>query len=256
MHTPTHTRVQPGEVDFLREVLESAWPDLTPTGPVAYAPPDDPPGDDPPGDDPPGDDPPGDDPPGDDPPDAAAVARAEAAEAEAAALKRRLKDSEKARKAAEKEAATKKEGERVEAGQWEELANERGEEIKEKDAEIADLKGKIKDGAFGRSVTSIASTLNYHNPAMVAGMEQVRRLRDTAVDDDGDVDDAMVERELKKLAKAEPYLVKEQKPQNPEVKGDRVVRNGGGNGGDGEYTFDPRGKMDRGRRPVSTGGGD
>ena len=263
MSETTHTppSVRPSEVEFLRDLLETRWDDFLPTGPLAYAPP--PEGDEGDSNDDGGDGGDGDD--GDnersgtaneDEVEKVPAADLTAAREEAAALKRRLKDAEKGKREAERTAASNKDREKVEAGQWEEIAKDREGTISEKDQEIAELRGMIRNGAFERSVTAIATQRRFRNPSLIAGMESVRKLRDAAVDEDGEVDEALVGRELKKLGDREDYLLMPEEKRQKEVTADRIVRNGDEQ--DGNYRIDPRRKMREGFKPtpVRSGGGD
>lgn len=70
------------------------------------------------------------------------------------------------------------------------------------EARATELEGQLAKASLGESVATAATKLGFRNPAIAA------RLVDLAsvTDDDGKVDPAKVDAELKKALKADPYL--------------------------------------------------
>lgn len=263
MHTRTHTPTTPmADVDLLRQVLEAHWDEFTPTGPVAWVPPpDDDDGGDGDGDgdgsgdggNGGGDGDAGDgngngDGDGDDAGDG--DGEDDHAAAERAALNRRLNEETKARKKAERELARREREDKEASGEYKQM-------YEDSQKEVEGLKAQIKDGAFDRSVHAVATRMKFRNPALAPKLVD-SSLKDNAVDEDGDVDEKLVERELKKLVAADRYLVEEEKSGQGNVKGDETTRTTTERDGE-DYKFDPRGKMSRGRRSragAGVGGGE
>ncbi len=157
--------------------------------------------------------------------------------AENASLKRRLAESEKKRKAAEKKVAKAQRTKQEEAGEYKEM-------YEESQRENADLRAQIKNGAFSRAVVAAATSQRFKDPAVAERLLD-SSLRDTAVDEDGEVDETLIERELKKLAKKHDYLVRPaERPQGRVNGGDqrRGTSQAAGSGTD-QYEFNPDGKL-------------
>ena len=174
--------------------------------------------------------------------DSEAEKRAKAAEARAKAAEKKAAEQAKARRKAERALAQKTRQEQEASGEYKEM-------YEESQRENADLKRQIRDGAFERAVTKVATAKKFRNPSLAADLLP-KDLRDNAVDEDGEVDEKLVERELKKLADREPYLTEEEKErQTSDVRGDRDQRRSGGR--DDTYKFDPRGKMRDARRETA-----
>lgn len=136
------------------------------------------------------------------------------------------------------------------------------EENKTLRTENKGLRSSLRNGEFNRKVTEVATRLRFKDPALAHKLIDAD-LREQAVDDeDGDdgtvtvdVDEGLIERELKALTKKHDYLTERpRKKQRAKRNGDDDNGTGGEPNGDG-YKFDPRGKMDRGRRPVGAGRG-
>jgi hypothetical protein len=249
------------EVEFLRRYLEQRWGEHRPDGLVALCPPDDDPGD---GDDAGGDDGGGDDDAAgdadddagddddsadDDGGDDAAERHAEEVgtlKSEIRGLKKRLGDSEKARKKAERER------DKARAGEDDEVTELR-EENETLKSDNDGMRRTIRNGALDRAVAEIAGRLRFKNPALAKNLVG-EETRANAVDDDGEVDERLIERELKRIAKADDYLVRPARKAQGDVRPERDRSNGGGGEGGGEgYEFDPRGKMRRGRKTIAVG---
>ena len=155
--------------------------------------------------------------------------------AEAAALKRRLDAETKARKKAERELLRRKNAEREEAGEYKTM-------YEEQKAENETLRRSILDGAYERAVEAKARDLKFRNPSIAASLLP-KSLRENAVDEDGEVDERLVERELKGLAKRESYLVQQAGGQRPAT-GDESQRRPQ-DAAEQDDTFNPRGRLNR-----------
>lgn len=162
-----------------------------------------------------GDDGEGDDDDGDDEAERrvkAAERRAKAAEAKARKAERKLRLNERQRQAKQ--------------GEYKQLY----EDEKQRNGE---LERRIREGARDRAIVEKARDAGFKNPELAVKL--LGSELNEAVDEDGEVDDDLVERSVKKLAKRESYLIDKKRPQGDvDTRGDRERerprRNGNGNG--------------------------
>lgn len=240
------TRIDPltEDVDELKDLLREQWPPMVAQarreGIVSLEGDDDDDGDDDDsgeddaaadadasGDD---DDDGGDDDAGDDDAGTDDSAEVKAAKAAQAAAEKRLAGERKARKQAERKLAQRTQREREEAGEWEQVA-------KSKDEEIETLKAELRNGALDRSLHAVATRLKFRDPDLVRKLVS-DDLRENAVDDDHEVDERAIERELKALGKKSPFLLEPERDRQSDVNGDQ---DRGRDNADEKYEFDPRG---------------
>lgn len=144
---------------------------------------------------------------------------------ELSALKRRLGEAEKARKKAERELARQTQKDQAAQGEYKEMyeaEKRRGD----------DLELKLRTGALDRATIAAATNQRFVHPDLVPALAK-GSLKD-AVDEDGEVDETLVENAVKALGKRyQELLLPPEKPQNP-VKGERrpAVANGDRPAGD------------------------
>jgi len=156
----------------------------------------------------------------------------------------------RARKKAERQVQKRKRDDQASQGQYEQL-------YKDSQSENERLRGTIRDGDRDRAVLAKATELQFRSPEL-ALRSVAQDLPEDAVDEDGDVDERVIERTLKALASKEPYLVKTARPQG-DVQGDGGRGGGSSNGGSSNGRgsrrtagqeldpdkFDPRGRLER-----------
>lgn len=127
------------------------------------------------------------------------------AEAENQRLKReQAAQAKEARKAAA--AAKAQEDQRkAEQGEWKKLAEERADRVLELEGELRTLKSEIEDGKRRDTVEAIADKVGFHNPrrayALLREDMDEEKLAETLESEQ------LAEAALRRLAKAEPYLV-------------------------------------------------
>lgn len=168
--------------------------------------------DDDPGDDPTDEDPiddPEDD-PVDDPDDDPDADIEQVSRAELNRLKRIAAEAEKKAKQAEREERKRRERARAEAGQFQELLDERDEHAREIEAERDEARYELENYKREVRVTKIAQRLNYRDPSDAARF----------LTDDETEDDASTERALKRLAKEKSYLVEPRRSSGIPVGGE------------------------------------
>lgn len=153
----------------------------------------------------------------DDRDDAAAVLRAENQR-----LKREAAQREKERRAAEREAAKAEETRKAQQGEWQKLAEERAERISELEGQIAERDRRDAEREQRTTVEKVAERLNFRRPrrafALLVDELGVEEASNTLADEQ------LTEAALRRLARAEPELVDNQRRSGAPV-------DGGGNGG-------------------------
>lgn len=157
-------------------------------------------------------------------------------DAEKRALKRRLADSEKARKKLERDQAKAQRDKDEEEGEYKKL-------YEQEKARGDDLESKLKNGARDRTIVEQASKLKFHSPN--SAIKLVRDdLPDDTVDEDGDVDETIIEKALKNLLKREPHHAAEPDDVQGDGagKGDKTRRRSNGSGLDDDK-IDPRARL-------------
>jgi hypothetical protein len=125
-------------------------------------------------------------------------------------LKRIARESETARKKAEREAARRAEQEKRESGNWEELLRERDERLMEIEAERETARMELDITLRNQRIGSAATRLNFRDP------EDAQHF----LSEDETMDDAATERALKRLAREKPYLVNERRPSGGPINGE------------------------------------
>lgn len=180
-------------VDNLRRLRAEGW--LPPMVGAAVDPPADPPADPPEDPADPPEDPPEDT---DDDDEPAGVSKAEHD-----AMKRRLSEADREKRALKKQLDQRRRSEDEEAGEYERL-------YKESQAELAKLRDDVATNELNRKITETATRLNFRNPSIAVSLV-------TLPDGIEPDDEREIEKAVKRLAKREGYLLKTERPQGREA---------------------------------------
>lgn len=142
--------------------------------------------------------------------------------AEVQRLRRKDAEREKERRKAEREAKRAEDDRKAEQGQWRQLAEEAKERVAELEAEIAERDRKEAEREQRATVTAVAERLNFRRPSRAYAL-LVDELGGQDEASDTLADEQLVDAALRRMAKAEPYLVDQQRRSGAPVGG----RNGG-----------------------------
>lgn len=124
--------------------------------------------------------------------------------AEAEALRRRVAESEKKARDADRKLKAKDQQKAEAAGEYEKLYNDERTKNEE-------LEGRFKGAVLKRTIVEVAARQNFRNPQLAGTLLSIDA--SDVVDDDFEADEKPIEAALKKLAKSDPYLVKPERGQ-------------------------------------------